>query len=357
MTDTLEFESNDVMLLTGAGFSANFGCPLAQEMWSWIFNQKVIQNLPRAKELLKDNFDFESAIYEILNGAYSSEEKTGIVTATQTAFQKIDETIKRWRSPNSLNVYGLEKLLTKFSGNRHAKTKGIIFTLNQDLLLERHYINFATYGSPHCTHQPILLGLKQNQNWFKGATSLSANGDFSVNVPENGVFEKDVLEQLQQNCFFYIKLHGSQNWFRDGQQKMVIGGGKKEIIENEPILKKYYDIFRKVVCQGNRKLLIIGYGFRDQHINEPIIEAIEKHGLKIYIISPQTPEEWKNQGVQLKSNSGHSASVCRSRSNYVFPLVWEGLGGYFPWDFKRIFPPDQSVTEEYKQIMSALFQQ
>ena len=42
------------------------------------------------------------------------------------------------------------------------------------------------------------------------------------------------------------------------------------------------------------RLLVVGYGFGDKHINQCIVNAIGK-GLKLYVISPQSPQEFKNQ--------------------------------------------------------------
>ncbi len=53
----------DLILLTGAGFTHNFGGFLAREMWSKIFNNPIVQASTEARKLLLDDFDFES-IYE-----------------------------------------------------------------------------------------------------------------------------------------------------------------------------------------------------------------------------------------------------------------------------------------------------
>jgi hypothetical protein len=54
------FEINKAVLLTGAGFTHNFGGFLANEMWAVIFNSPEIGKDPRLNELLQSDFDDES---------------------------------------------------------------------------------------------------------------------------------------------------------------------------------------------------------------------------------------------------------------------------------------------------------
>ena len=69
-------ESLDVsekVLLTGAGFTANFGTPLAKEMWSLIHNHIAAkQNIQNKSHLMKTmnkfagDYDYESAYCNIM---------------------------------------------------------------------------------------------------------------------------------------------------------------------------------------------------------------------------------------------------------------------------------------------------
>ncbi|KAF5421924.1 MAG: hypothetical protein C5S44_05655 [Candidatus Methanocomedens sp.] len=48
--NNMNIQSSKHVLLTGAGFTKNFGTPLASEMWAEIFNHKKIQAQPKIKE-------------------------------------------------------------------------------------------------------------------------------------------------------------------------------------------------------------------------------------------------------------------------------------------------------------------
>ena len=124
--------------------------------------------------------------------------------------------------------------------------------------------------------------------------------------------------------YFLIKLHGSYNWTSfDGSDIMVIGRGKKEQIQKEPLLKHYFEIFEEVLSQGQRRLLIIGYGFGDDHINRIISDAVKYHLLKIYVLSPESPEK-------LKKKLYEKSKELKRQSNDKFEdsiNIWQGISG------------------------------
>lgn len=98
---------------------------------------------------------------------------------------------------------------------------------------------------------------------------------------------------------------------------MVIGRGKMEQISKEPLLKCYFDIFKEVLCEGSHNLIVIGYGFGDEHINSVLAEAVQI-GLKIYILSPESPEAFTQKLIKgydqdrekiFKGLTGYSQNV------------------------------------------------
>jgi hypothetical protein len=81
--NNMNIQSSKYVLLTGAGFTKNFGTPLASEMWAEIFNHKKIQAQPKIKELMTTDFDYESIYYSILEGSYIEDEKEAIIDAVK----------------------------------------------------------------------------------------------------------------------------------------------------------------------------------------------------------------------------------------------------------------------------------
>ena len=73
----------------------------------------------------------------------------------------------------------------------------------------------------------------------------------------------------------YFKLHGSSNWrSADDQSLLIVGGQKPAQIATNPVLMRYARAFDEYLSQPNTRLMIIGYGFADVHINEIIATAV-----------------------------------------------------------------------------------
>lgn len=47
-------------------------------------------------------------------------------------------------------------------------------------------------------------------------------------------------------------------------------------------------------------MFVIGYGFRDEHINEIIASSVKEHGLQLYVLSPQKPSEFMMRLTKVK---------------------------------------------------------
>ncbi len=350
--NNMNFQSSENILLTGAGFTKNFGGLLASEMWAEIFNHEKIQAHPKIKELMSDDFDYESIYYSIMEGSYTDDEKEAIDDAVKSAYEYIDSILRQLiiSHPNPLELYIVNDLISKFSetgsysytGTNNVthyvypetSIKSFIFTLNQDLFFERLYHN-------HHDAKVSIPRIKNNSNWFTTYFNKPLNREDYCQLPNEEELSRNT-DVLSDGNFFLIKLHGSYNWISfDGIQKMVIGRGKTDQIQKEPLLKYYFEIFENVLSQNERRLLIIGYGFSDKHINRIISKAIRDYGLKIYIMSPISPEEFKKK---LCEKPGFGINI------------WQGISGYFQYILKEIiFSKNMSKNTAIKQHFDDIF--
>jgi hypothetical protein len=166
-----------------------------------------------------------------------------------------------------------------------------------------------------------------------------------VTLPDESGVEK---AKTTLNNPSYIKLHGSYGWISShGGNQMVIGKNKSNDINQEPLLKWYFEIFQSLIYEGSKKLLIIGYGFADDHINDILLKGVQEHGLSLYVINPTDPETFKNR---LEGKPAHFGSYEVSK----YSKIWDGVKGYFPYTLRQIFPPDQSVTTIFQEIKKSL---
>ncbi len=321
----------NLILLTGAGFTHNFGGFLAREMWSKIFNNSLVQSNAEARKLLLNDFDFES-VYSAKMG--HGEETIKIIRqAVEAAYKDLDDTVKNWvfnpDNPTALNTYGLGELLSLIS--QRGSDKGWFFTLNQDLYMERKH----NYRSPGASFgQPFV-------------DRDEGGGVKIVTLPNESGVER---AKPTLNNPSYIKLHGSYGWVSShGGNQMVIGKNKTNDINQEPLLRWYFDIFQGLIYEGGKKLLVIGYGFADNHINDILLKGVQEHGLSLYIINPTDPETFKNR---LEGKPAHFGSYEVSK----YLKIWDGVKGYFPYTLRQIFPPDQSKTTIFQEIKKSLSQ-
>ena len=345
--NNLNFQSSKHILLTGAGFTKNFGAPLAIEMWATIFNHKKIQTQPRIKELMMDNFDYESIYTSIIEGSYTEDEKKAIRDAVKFAYDNIDSILRKYAHglPVSVKLTNITEFITFFNKNRiksfigsnniehffqEKGNKSFIFTLNQDLFFERLYSN---------THLSIP-GIEKNSEWFNSYFGKEL-ADY-CQLPNEGALNRIKSDMLQNGNFFLIKLHGSCNWkSSDGTENIVIGKGKKEQIQKEPLLRYYSEVFKKALSHGQRRLLIIGYGFGDEHINRILAEAVRDYKLKIYIISTDPPGDFKTKLFREKKHGKD---------------IWQGISGYFQYSLREIFPKDQTETQARRNLFDFFFE-
>lgn len=151
-----------------------------------------------------------------------------------------------------------------------------IYTLNQDLLLERQYFTEG-HGliNPRRWSGWIIPGMQPVHN---PNTAFTGQREVPSYRP-SGEF------QLPGNMQPYFKLHGSANW-RDEKGDLIIalGGNKGGTILANPVLRQYFQKFNEDLYAGGTQVMVIGYGFADEHVNSALHDAAGKHGLKIFII-------------------------------------------------------------------------
>jgi len=326
-------DCSENILFTGAGFTKNFGGFLAKEMWSKIFNNPFVQSYPRVKELLIDDFNYESIYHKVLNENYSEDEKNVITDAILEAYRSLDNICREWlfrnNAPNPVNIYGVNKLIERFSED--ANKIGFFFTLNQDLFVERH---FSSINSGL-----MLPGVKKIPDAHKTIIKLPIENQDFIKLPTVNELE-DSATKLYSATIHYVKLHGSYGWISSsGLNRYVIGKDKEDQIASEPLLSWYFNLFRNVLSNPNRKLLIIGYGFRDAHINKIFASSIKDFGLKLYVISP----------------SDQSKFIDSIRSVEYGDTLLQGLSGYFPYKLLDIFPADQSDSHAWEELIRCYF--
>ncbi len=323
----------NTLLLTGAGFTANFGGFLAREMWSWIFNNPKLNDAGQLKIKLRKQFDFEeiySDVFDERSGLPENEVQI-FKDIVNEAYVSMDRVIQsRWDSL-PLHPSDVRRFLDRFVASSNA-----CFTLNQDMVMEKRF-----------GWRPLT---PQSMN-YAGSWGDVSNSDLDAETFKQLPIESELetFKAQMGDAKYYVKLHGSLRWITsNGADSKVIGINKMNTIARIPLLNWYFVLFQQAISAGNVKLLIIGYGFRDPHINKLLADACTNNGLKLFIVSPQNVEKFLDNLLYRGQGQIRSA-------NEVGTSIWDGVAGYFPYRFSQIFPRNQrTINPELSEIFSAL---
>jgi hypothetical protein len=319
-------------LLTGAGWSHNWGARLAAGVWQLIMDNPEVAANDRLRTLLLDEPSFELALAKSQVAPFTTNDREQFKRALVDAFVSMDRAMTRPfdGSPGTINIYKVQELLFRFAGQRgQGVDTGYYFTLNQDLFPERTLYNHHVSGAP----APSLPGVQPTPGFALFTTNI---GPYSEQFIVRPVSDPAGSARLRGQ-FNVIKLHGSFNWrMPDASNVLVVGTDKTKQIADLPLLSSYSEIFKAVLVFGGVRLMIVGYGFGDEHINEVIAEAVEKHGFKLFVWSNTDPKD-----RILAAPHG--------------PLIWKGLLSTATQPMVEVFPPNQDVTEEYRRIRRVVF--
>jgi hypothetical protein len=323
------------VLLIGAGFTANFGGFLASEMWSRLFNHREVQRYPSLVHMLKQDFDFEAVYHQVMYGTASTpQEQHAFHTAVLDAYAQLDEAVRYCWAPGGscpISRHGVGNLLEDFAST--GNERGYVFTLNQDLFVERWHLGtnklLRTPGMDIRHRSPCNDDRDIPTSTVPRIDDLEAQHD-------------QYEEERAAHLLYYVKLHGSMNWrTSDGREVLVIGGDQPGQIGREPLLDWYFEIFQQVLSTPHRRLLVIGYGFGDEHVNEVIARAITQHGLCLFVICPMPPPTFKDALPRKSPQYGRT--------------LWEGLSGYWERGLQDIYPAYDPHTRLAGEIRTALF--
>jgi len=283
------------VLLIGAGFSRNWGGWLAAEAFEYLIGSDHLDvDLRGLLWEYRRSGGFEGALGEVQeafsknNSPDNLRRLTSFQRAVQHMFSDMNRAFDRiqFEFQNDSSERQVLTFLARFDS---------IFTLNQDLLLEGKYL----------TDNIVLRGgNKWPDGWqLPGTVPRAQPNDFygqpviDKRVPASQPFQTSPRRQP------IYKLHGSSNWTSEtDQQLLVLGGNKTAIIKDFPLLKWYHEQFEAQLAAQDTKLMVIGYSFSDDHINQVLMRAAENASFRLFIVDPLGVDILdKNRGATIYS--------------------------------------------------------
>lgn len=236
-----------------------------------------------AEKVLSDNADDVAEINDVLVAVY----------------KEMDETVIRSFSTERFSYIKIISFINQFSKNLGGC--GYVFTLNQDLLVERLFVDylklkkFSIPGGWGGELQGALLphyGPVDTPFYKYHLSDTRASLD---SLSSDNLSEADILswrlkhgatyEQKTRRIPCLVKVHGTYYWTKDREKERLwgIGQNKLEQLKKEPLLRLQYEKFEETLTINTPDFIyVIGYSFCDAHINKVISEACMK-GAKLII--------------------------------------------------------------------------
>jgi hypothetical protein len=257
------------LLLTGAGFTHNWGGWLAKELEGDLLGR--LATIPALQRLVQNAANFEEAL-DTARGSFAGDQVRALEMAVKDSFQAMNAALAERFSMFLGGKEHVVDFLARFDS---------IFTLNQDLLLEIHYNALREGSRWKGTYYPGVIPSTLP------APTLPPHKD-EVLRRARRVGSIGAAEELQQPIY---KLHGSVDWTDDSGDLFVVGGGKDTYIESKPLLVEYFRVFRERLLAPNTRLMVIGYGWNDVHVNRAIFDAAKSnHSLGLFHVNPSGRE-------------------------------------------------------------------
>jgi hypothetical protein len=281
-------------LLLGAGFSRNWGGWLANEAFEYLIGCPSIKSNDELKGLMwkyrKEGFE------KILSELQASGSRNSVIM--------LDALREMFNLMN--NSFGEGEILFEPYGNLIPRVVDfisnfkVIYTLNQDLLLEKRYCKFKRESSRGGPASLVCI-----------PGMVAREHDACGNPIYSGKWKPSGEEfQLGVGCQSLVKLHGSSNLFEDGEDLMILGSSKQKMINQSSILSNYLEFLSESLSEDVSKFVIIGYSFKDSHINDVIFNSCIRFNPELFIIDPSGLDILEDNGF---SNTSVDISSHRQR--------------------------------------------
>ena len=293
----MSIKQDEIIILLGAGASADAGIPvtsqMVQDVEEFIDSNNKCKDWSQFKDLyylVKSSVEFSYGIQgkhvnfnieTLLNILYELEKKEmhplyPFIGSWSVRFNeiikdnfnliidfknKIIQQLKTWIQPDNLKLSEYYKKLSEFQKQIQFPLK--IFTLNYDLLIEKNLSEIT-----------IERGFDDNKKWNYKLFS----------------------ERSEDPEIYLYKLHGSLDWIRDKSTQIVecvdnipdipdlIFGTQYKMQYIDPYLFLFSE-FRYYALKA-KLIICIGYSFSDEHINAILSQALKNNeGTKIYSVN------------------------------------------------------------------------
>ena len=313
-----------VLVLSGAGTSRESGGKTREGLWD-----SCKEEIGELKKCFDDDVpDFEGKGKDI-EGLLSYAIRFSTLKPNHTALAKAILALKgKIRAECVLKAkegYGTHvEFLQKITARKSSLPRVEVYTLNYDTLFEQ---------AANRAGMIIIDGF----SFSLPRTFSGRNFDLDIVCRERMRLKGE--ENFLPNVFHLIKLHGSVDWYRDGDKVIQCEAGDEESrVMIYPSSEKYEESYEQPFFEAMSRfhaalrreetlLIVLGFGFADRHISNAIVEAVRQNPSFHLMIVDYGKEEGGihyvnlNQYKEVFKNIGPKISIVQgSFSDFVESL-------------------------------------
>lgn len=329
----------NLVVLTGLGTSLcvkdgdDIRAPTMQDLWDAIrvtcengSNAEQWDHVLRIARHPNDSSDIEELLSrcKISESFVDGDDRTTISDFIRQAEDKI-RTMVDFVDPDD-RLLTHESFLRRLARRSVRRDRLKVFTTNYDLCFEH---------AAQSTGFTVVDGF----SFSRPSTFDPLNFAYDIVRRSDHAETPDYIE----NLFHLHKIHGSIDWARDLRSGRVIKSPstdrplliyprhtKYELAFAQPYLEMISS-FQSSIRQKDTGLLVVGFGFNDSHITEPILAAVETNlSMKLVVVSPT---------VEVECGSNH----CLSRLSSMIDQGDARLG-LVNATFEEVVPTIPDVT-------------
>lgn len=291
-----------VVLLAGSGCSLCAGGPSMGDLWNVVVEEPPSEGVVTLATMVRYSLDkknIESFLSQIESYLYFNDSQN-LKTFFEDAKRKILDKCSSFINDDKLDAH--QTLLHRLSRRRTRDQRLRVFTTNYDVCFERAAANIGCVAIDGFS---FMAPRKYDPRYY----------DYDIiRRPRSGEDSGNYLEGV----FQLYKLHGSVNWEKsddvtiyektnpDPQRACLIypASGKYQQSYNQPYIESISQ-YLSSIREPNTCLLVVGFGFNDDHLSGPLVSAVRSNPhLRVIIVDPFLKENITNTtNVHLKSLS------------------------------------------------------
>jgi len=328
-----------LVVLAGSGCSRSAGGPSMQDLWNGAVDEKPTDAAIATAKKVNHDLTYRNieALLSRVEAFLQVNQDADVSKFLDSSKQVILNQCSAFLDAQKLESH--KTFLHRLSRRRVRDQRLRVFTTNYDLCFERAA---AELGGVALDGFSFTAPRRYDPRFF---------GYDIIRRPRTG----DDLGHYLEGVFLLYKLHGSVNWARD--QGTIYEKDKptpSEACLIYPATGKYQQSYVQphlesmaqylaAVREPNTCLLVVGFGFNDDHLAEPLLAAAQSNPhLRLIIVDPGAKEKEKEKEENTRDANGNSYWKRFFRLGSAGEDVWF-INASFA-DFAQMVPDLKSLT-------------